>query len=65
MVQIRCESKMWGELTADGYWEIKCPSKFCGAAPGIVVLHRFDPKNGELLETKRFRDPGPYSEGGS
>lgn len=63
-MEIRCESKMWGELTVDGYWEIKCPSKFCGAAPDVVVLHRFDPVTGELFETKRFRDPGAEHLGG-
>lgn len=58
-MDLRCDSKKFGELTEDGRLEVKCPSKFCGAAPGTVVLHRFDPLNGELLETKRFRDPGP------
>lgn len=60
-MEIRCDTKKFGELTDDGWLEIKCPSKFCGAAPGTVVIHRFDPDTGKLVETKRFRDPGPES----
>lgn len=55
-MDIRCGAKKFGELE-DGVLEIKCSSKFCGAATGIVILHRFDALTGELLETKRFRDP--------
>ena len=58
-MELRCESKKFGELTEDGMLEVKCPSKFCGAAPGVVVLHRFDALTGALLNTKRFRDPVP------
>lgn len=58
-MDLHCGNKKFGELTEDGYLEVKCSSKFCGAAPGAVVLHRFDPLTGELLETKRFRDPVP------
>ena len=57
-MEIRCEHKKFGELTGDGYIEVKCPSRFCGE-PGTVVLHRFDPLTGELITTKRFRDPVP------
>jgi len=60
-MEIRCEAKKFGELTEDGWLEVKCPSKFCGAAPGVVVIHRFNPETGKLLETKRFREPGPES----
>lgn len=61
MADIRCDSKKFGELTEDGFLEVKCSSKFCGAGPAIVVLHRFDPLTGELIETKRFRDPVPVA----
>ncbi len=60
-MELRCEHKKFGEVTEDGYIEVKCPSKFCGAAPGTVVLHRFSCLTGELIETKRFRDPGPVA----
>lgn len=58
-MELRCDSKKFGELTEDGVLEVKCSSKFCGAAPAVVVLHRFDPLTGELLSTRRFRDPVP------
>lgn len=58
-MEFRCDSKKFGELTEEGQLEVKCPSKFCGAAPGVVVLHRFDSVTGILVETKRFRDPVP------
>lgn len=60
-MELRCEHKKFGELTDDGYIEVKCPSKFCGA-PGTVVIHRFDPLTGELITTKRFRDPVPVKD---
>jgi hypothetical protein len=57
-MDLRCESKKHGELPEPGVIEVKCDSRFCGAQRGVVVLHRFDALTGELLETKRFRDPG-------
>jgi hypothetical protein len=57
-MELRCVAKKHGELE-DGFLEVKCSSRFCGAAPGIVVLHRFDALTGKLLNTNRFRDPGP------
>lgn len=60
-MDIRCEHKKFGELTDDGVIEVKCSSKFCGAVPGAVVIHRFDPLTGELIVTKRFRDPVPVA----
>lgn len=64
-MDLRCPHKKFGELSGDGLLEVKCSSSFCGAAPGVVVIHRFDPLTGELTETKRFRDPGtmPLKEG--
>lgn len=55
-MDLRCEAKKHGELD-DGYVEIKCSSRFCGAEPGVVVIHRFDATSGELQETLRFKDP--------
>ena len=60
MTDVRCGAKKFGEIH-DGLLEVKCSSKFCGAAPGVVVLHRFDLLTGEELETKRFRDPEPLA----
>ena len=39
-----------------GLLEIKCDSRFCGAKPGIVVLHRFDLATGDVVETQRYRE---------
>ena len=60
-MDIRCPHKKFAELSEDGLLEIKCQSKFCGAEPGVVVLHRFDAMTGNLVDTKRFRDPGPVA----
>jgi hypothetical protein len=64
MPDLRCPHKMFGELV-DGHLDVKCSSVFCGAGPGVVVIHRFDPLTGELTDTRRFRDPGtkPLKEG--
>lgn len=55
-VDIRCENKKHGELTDDGLVEVKCSSRFCGAAPGVVVLHTFDAQTGKLVQTRVFRN---------
>lgn len=54
---LRCPSRIFGLFTEDGKLEAKCNSKHCGAGNGVVVLHYFDLKTGELTETKKFRDP--------
>jgi len=59
---LRCQGKKHGVLIDDETVEIKCNSRWCGAASGIVVLHRFDLRSGELLETLRYADP--ITEGG-
>jgi hypothetical protein len=53
----RCKGKPHGWIVRPGVWEVKCDSRVCGAAPGIVVLHEFSTETGELLETKKYRDP--------
>lgn len=55
-MDLRCPSKKHGEID-DSYVEIKCSSRFCGAGPGVVVIHRFDATTGELRETLQFKDP--------
>ena len=57
MIDLRCEAKKHGVLIDDDTVEIKCNSRWCGAKPGTVVLHRFSSKTGELLETLRYADP--------
>jgi len=54
-MELRCESKKHGELIEPGQTiEIKCDSRFCGARPGVIVLHKFDVTSGELVGTNRF-----------
>lgn len=55
-MDLRCGAKKHGEL-ADSLVEIKCSSRFCGAAAGVVVIHRFDVTTGELVDTRQFKDP--------
>lgn len=55
-MQLRCESKLHGVLV-DGLVEIKCSSRFCGSDGDTAVLHYFDPLTGELVKTKRFKEP--------
>lgn len=56
-MELRCSSKLHGILRDDGTIEVKCDSKFCGHAPGVVVLHRFNAQTGELVETLNFKNP--------
>jgi hypothetical protein len=57
--EIRCpEGILFGLLPVEGVLEVKCRSNRCGAGPGFVVLHRFAIPGGELIETRKFRDPG-------
>lgn len=48
--------RLHGVLTDDGVLEISCRSALCGHRDGAVVIHRFDTKTGELLDTKRYKD---------
>jgi len=56
-MDLRCEHKKHAEL-ADGVFSIKCRQAFCGAGPGVVVIHRWT-LSGERLSDQRFRDPIP------
>jgi hypothetical protein len=53
----RCKGKTHGRIIRPGIWEVKCDSRVCGAVPGTVVLHEFSMETGELVETKKYRDP--------
>lgn len=56
-VELRCLAKKHGELDDFNVLEVKCNSKFCGAEPGIIILHRFSTVTGKLLSTEKFKDP--------
>lgn len=55
--ELRCGNFLHGILH-DEIIEIKCRKSFCRPAPGVVVLHQFSARTGELLNTKYYRDPG-------
>jgi hypothetical protein len=56
MTDLRCDSKKHGERVDDHTVEIKCSSRFCGAEPGVIVLHQFNLATGET-KTRRFKQP--------
>lgn len=58
MPDIRCENKLHGILVDATTFEVKCDSRFCGARPGITVLHRFDIRTGAMIDTHRYISPG-------
>jgi hypothetical protein len=55
-VELRCPSRMHGILK-EGLIEVKCRSRFCGSSSFATVLHYFSPATGELVETKRYKEP--------
>lgn len=56
MHELRCDNKLHG-MIEDSIFEVKCDSRFCGAGPGVTVLHRFNTQTGELVSTNRYRNP--------
>lgn len=56
MQELRCTSKKHGVVIDDHTVEVKCDSRFCGAKAGVIVLHRFDLRTGELVDTQRYRE---------
>lgn len=60
ITELRCGGTMHGKLDIfDGKLEVKCNRRRCGAERGVVVLHTFDLNTGEMVGTKRYRDPHP------
>ena len=57
MQDLRCEHKKHGVLLSNGVAEVKCSSRFCGATRETVVFHYFSVETGEMLETKKFKNP--------
>jgi hypothetical protein len=59
-MELRCENRLHGRLSeVDGQAavEIVCRSSFCKGPEGAVVLHFFSVATGELIATKRYRNP--------
>lgn len=57
MTEFRCRGKLHGILIGNDTVEIKCRSALCGARTGVVVLHEFNVHTGQLVQTRRFKDP--------
>lgn len=55
MRELRCAAKKHANVIGDNIVEIKCNSRFCGAKRGVIVLHSFDLRTDELLDTKKFK----------
>ena len=65
-MELRCDGTMHGRLNAENLTlEVKCKRRKCGVQPGVVVLHTFDLRTGELIETKQFADPRREVKNGS
>lgn len=63
--ELRCnQGKLFGILVEDAL-EVRCQSRFCGHEPGLVVIHRFSLETGEMLGTRRYRNPTPSDQKGS
>ena len=58
--ELRCPSRIIGIVTEAGLLEVKCNARHCGAGNGVVVMHYFSLENGELKETRKFRDPSKF-----
>ena len=60
--QLRCISKLHGIIkeypNGKRLLEVRCKAKWCSKrGTGVVVLHYCDLESGQLVETKKFRDP--------
>lgn len=56
-MELRCGAKLHGTVEGgQGVLEVKCDSRFCGHAPDVVVLHRFDLHTGDM-DTIRYKAP--------
>lgn len=55
-MELRCGGRIHGVINT-GTIEVKCRSKSCGASAKVVVMHRFDLRTGELVETLKFKNP--------
>lgn len=56
-MDLRCPHKKHGVVLvpSTGVVEIQCRSRWCGAGPGVVVLHQWNLATGDLVSTKQYR----------
>lgn len=56
-MDLRCEHKLHGRVN-HGVLEVMCRSALCGKRPGVVVMHYFDLRTGEMT-TRKYKEPNP------
>jgi len=62
-IQLRCEGTLYGVLSDDHqFLEVKCKRRRCGYAPGVVILHTLSIETGQVISTRRFKEPSPRKE---
>ena len=58
VLELRCEGTLFGVLSDDRTTvEVKCKRRRCGAGPGKIVLHTISLETGEVVTTRRFKEP--------
>lgn len=66
-MDLRCPSRKHAVVTVPasnaGEIEIACASRWCGKRAGVVVLHTFSTRTGQLLRSRSFREPKRITEG--
>jgi len=56
--QLRCDGNLYGVISDDHQTiEVKCKRRACGHAPGVIILHTISLATGQVVNTKRFREP--------
>lgn len=57
MLELRCPGRIHGILDGN-VLKMRCFTKVpCGAGNGVVVEHYFNIETGQIIETRKFRDP--------
>lgn len=59
--QLRCDGTLHGIVSDDATGTLERPCKHyrCGYVKGIIILHTFSLDTGQVVQTKRFREPQP------
>ena len=57
MTNLRCENSILFGVLDGNVLEVKCKSSRCGAGKGVVVLHQFALPSGELIATRKYKNP--------
>lgn len=57
-IQLRCDGTLYGVLSDDHKTlEVKCKRRSCGASSGVIILHTLSLKTGQVISTRRFKEP--------